>query len=436
MNSSSAIVNIILILVLIFLNGFFVAAEFGLVKVRSSRVDELVIQGHKRARMAKSVVNHLHTYLSVCQLGITLTSLGLGWVGEPTVAHLLEHPLTRVGLGGAVDTIAYIISFVVITYVHIVLGEMTPKSLAIHRAEAVVLNSAPVLTILGRLMHPFIWMLNGSANAFLKFLGMNVSGEEGEAYTEHELRILMNESHKSGLIDSTEMSLLDNIFEYSDRVAREIMIPRIDIIAIFCGDTREDILQLIEHHEHTRYPVAQGDKDHIIGYIHIRDLYMRVRDANGSVNDYLRPILKVPETTEIHDVLRRMQKHKTQIAIVVDEYGGTAGLVTLEDIIEELVGEIQDEFDNEQVPVVQSDHGYSVDGHLLIDDVAALLGIEFHFVDVDTIGGFIRSRLPKIPEQGDAVDYDRFTFTVERAEHGRISRVRITKLGAQHSCDV
>ncbi|GMA64978.1 hemolysin family protein [Alicyclobacillus fastidiosus] len=424
MNSTSALVNIILIFVLVFLNGFFVAAEFGLVKVRSSRIDELVTQGHKRARMAKGVIAHLHTYLSVCQLGITLTSLGLGWIGEPTVAHLLEGPLTRVGLGDAVDTISYIVSFVVITYVHIVLGEMTPKSLAIHRSDAVVLNAAPVLSVLSKLMYPFIWVFNGSANAFLRFSGMNVTEEDGEAYTEHELRILMNESHKSGLIDSTEMALLDNIFEYSDRIAREIMIPRVDIIAISADASEQEIMRLITEHEHTRYPVADGDKDHIIGYIHVKDMY--VRESGRNVMDCIRPMIKVPETTEIHDVLRDMQKSRTQIAIVVDEYGGTAGLVTMEDIIEELVGEIQDEFDDELAPVVKLGQEYSVDGRLLMDEVVDLLGLAFHPIDVDTVGGFVISRLRKIPEQGDSVVQGEFTFTVERAEQGRVTRVRIS----------
>jgi CBS domain containing-hemolysin-like protein len=429
-NSGLTLLNLFLVIFLVFLNGFFVAAEFAMVKIRSSRLSQLVAEGSRRAKIAQQVTNHLDAYLSACQLGITLSSLGLGWIGEPAIAELLLAPLSALGIPSvAVHTISFIIAFSIITFLHIVLGELAPKSLAIHRAEGTVLAVARPLVWFYKTMYPFIWMLNGTANLMLRMFGIAPAKEGELAHTEEEIRILMTQSHKSGLIDNTEMALFDNIFEFSDRIAREIMVPRIDMVTVDIDDSQEVIRRIIETERHTRYPVSQGDKDHILGFVHVKDLYLQL-DQNQpfSIRNILRKVIMVSEAAEISSILKRMQKNKTQIAVVVDEYGGTAGLITMEDIMEELVGEIQDEFDNELAPIIKTQVGYSVEGRVLIDEINDLLGIDLDQDEVDTIGGWMYAVLAKTPELGDSVQKANHRFVIEKMEDRRIERIAIEKL--------
>jgi len=423
--------NLFLVFFLVFLNGFFVAAEFAMVKIRSSRISQLVAEGNPRAKVAQKMTNNLDAYLSACQLGITLASLGLGWIGEPAIAHLIEEPLAYFGVPDiAIQTIAFVIAFAIITFLHIVLGELAPKSLAIQRAEGTILLIARPLILFHKLMYPFILLLNGTANKFLKWMGVEPVKEGELAHTEEEIRILVNQSHRSGLIDNTEMALFDNIFEFSDRIAREIMVPRVDMVTIDIEDSHEEILQKIEQERHTRYPVSQGDKDHIIGYVHVKDLYLQMnRNQKFSIKDILRSVTMVSEAAEISSALKQIQKNRTQIALVIDEYGGTAGLITVEDIIEELVGEIQDEFDNEELsPIQKTKEGYRVEGRVLVEEVNDLLGIEINDVDVDTIGGWMYSILSKKPETGDFVKKTGFLFTIEKIDENRIEQISIQRL--------
>lgn len=429
-NSGLTLFNLFLVIFLVFLNGFFVAAEFAMVKIRASRLSQLVAEGSRRAKIAQQVTKHLDAYLSACQLGITLSSLGLGWIGEPAIAELLLAPLGALGVPSvAVHTISFIIAFSIITFLHIVLGELAPKSLAIHRAEGTVLAVARPLVWFYKIMYPFIWLLNGTANLMLRMFGITPAKEGELAHTEEEIRILMTQSHKSGLIDNTEMALFDNIFEFSDRIAREIMVPRIDMVTLDIDDSQEAIRQIIEKERHTRYPVAQGDKDHILGFVHVKDLYLQL-DQNQpfSIRNILRKVIMVSEAAEISSILKRMQKNKTQIAVVVDEYGGTAGLITMEDIMEELVGEIQDEFDNELAPIIKTQVGYSVEGRVLIDEINDLLGIDLDQDEVDTIGGWMYAVLAKTPVEGDSVQKANHQFVIEKMEDHRIERISIEKL--------
>lgn len=413
------------------MNGFFVAAEFAMVKIRSSRLAQLVEEGNRKAKIAQKITENLDAYLSACQLGITLASLGLGWVGEPAVARLIEKPLENLGVSQvAIHTIAFIIAFSMITFLHIVLGELAPKSLAIQRTEGTVLNVVRPLVWFQRLMYPFIWVLNGTANAMLKWAGIEPAKAGELAHTEEEIRILVSQSHKSGLIDNTEMTLFDNIFEFSERIAREIMVPRVDMVTIDVNDTHEDVVRKIEQEHHTRYPVTQGDKDHIIGFVHIKDLYLQMnRNEDFSIKKILRSVIMVSEAAEISSVLKEMQKNRSQIAVVVDEYGGTAGLITMEDIIEELVGDIHDEFDNEEIPEIQkTNDGYSVEGRVLLKEINDLLGTEIDDVDVDTLGGWMYSVLSKKPVKGDTVQKEGYLFTIEKIDENRIERIGIRRL--------
>ncbi|WP_309271270.1 hemolysin family protein [Paenibacillus sp.] len=419
--------NLIWVVILVLLNGFFVSAEFAMVKIRSSRVETLVDEGRKGAVFARNIVSNLDAYLSACQLGITLASLGLGWLGEPAVASLVRPLIHALGFGEAtVHGIAVIIAFLIITILHIVLGELAPKSMAIRNAESVVLISAAPMVYFNKLMYPFIWVLNGLANALLRMLRIAPASESDSAHTEEEIRILMKESNKNGLIDNTELALVDNIFDFTETTGREIMIPRTEMICLNTQLSREENLEIAYEGMRTRYPVCDGDKDHIIGFIHIKDL---LRSTATEYNTLIRPILAVPESIQISDLLKLMQRGKTQIAILIDEYGGTSGLVTLEDIMEEIVGEIQDEFDEER-PGIEKVHEneYSIDGLMLINEINERFDLELDTTDYDTVGGWLYSRIEAIPPQeGQSSEVDGHIFIVEETDHKRISRIKLLK---------
>ncbi len=422
----------VIIVLLVFLNGVFVAAEFAMVKVRSSRIDTLVQEGNKRASFASRLTNHLDAYLSACQLGITLSSLGLGWIGEPAIAHMLEPWFRDLSISPSlIHPLSFIIGFSFITLIHIVLGELAPKSVAIRKAEMVTLLVAWPLVLFRRLMSPFIWLLNGTANLILKPFGIDINEDSNSAHTEEEIRILMKESHKSGLIDNTELTLVDNIFDFADTNAREIMIPRTEMICLYGNMSFAENKEIALREMHTRYPVCETDKDSIIGFVHIKDL-LRVPDhANPDIRDLMRPITSVPESMPISALLKLMQKKKTQIAMLIDEYGGTAGLVTLEDIMEEIVGEIQDEFDEERPEIEKKDENtYSVSGLVLIEEVNNLFGLDIPTDDYDTIGGWIYSQVEIPPKKNQAVESEDGTvrFVIEETDHLRVSRVTVIRL--------
>ncbi|MBP1999862.1 CBS domain containing-hemolysin-like protein [Paenibacillus shirakamiensis] len=415
------------IFVLIVLNGFFVSVEFAMVKIRSSRLDTLVDEGRRNARTARRILNNLEGYLSACQLGITFCSLGLGWLGGPYVASLLTPLFHGLGwTGSSAHAVALLIAFLLITTLHIVFGELAPKTIAIRKSENVTLVLARPLSFFYKLMYPFIWILNNLANGILRLLGIAPTSEQDHLHTEEEIRVLMKESHESGLIDSSDLTLVDNIFEFTDTTAREIMIPRTEMICLYSQNTLEENLEIALEGMRTRYPVCDNDKDHIIGFIHIKDL---IRTGSSDYRDYLRPMITVPDSIQIHDLMKRMQRGKTQIALLIDEYGGTSGIVTLEDIVEQIVGEIQDEFDEERPGFEQSgENSYSIDGLMLIEAVNDRFGLEMDSEDYDTIGGWLYSRIEVLPPKvGQSVEFAEFFFIVEETEQKRISRVKLIK---------
>lgn len=432
MDSIPILLNLLLVAFLVILNGFFVAAEFALVKVRHTRLAQLVNEGNTRAVYAQKVTQKLDGYLSACQVGITLASLGLGWVGEPAIAHMIIEPLlSNFQLPDyIISTISFGVAFAVITFLHIVLGELAPKSLAIQKAEGTSLWVAVPLIVFYKLFYPAIWFLNGTANRLLKLIGLEPVSEHEAAHTEEEIRLLVNQSHESGHIDQTEKTLVDNVFEFSETVAREIMIPRIDMICLFKADSFKDNLETIQSCRHSRFPVAEDDKDNIVGFVHASDFYLAALGKKEVViEDMLRPVLTVPESMEISQVLRKLQKHRSQLAIVIDEYGGTAGMVTMEDILEEIVGDIQDEFDlNVRAEIEKSEKGLSVAGKVLLDDLNDHLPFELESEEVDTVGGWVYSKLNEGIAVGKTVKYEGHLFTITDMDAHRITRVAIAKL--------
>ncbi|WP_080836864.1 hemolysin family protein [Cohnella massiliensis] len=426
----SIVWNLVIVAFLVFLNGFFVAAEFSLVKVRQSRLTQLVNEGNLKARYALKVNRKLDAYLSATQLGITLASLGLGWTGEPAIAELIVEPLLyqlHVTNEAVIHTVSGIIAFIVITFAHIVLGELAPKSLAIQKSEGVSLWLSWPLLMFYRLFMPVIWVLNGAANSLLSLFGVRPASEHEAAHTEEEIRILMNESAKSGIIDKEEMTLFDNVFEFADRVAREIMLPRTDMDCMFINQPFRENLKLAYAARHTRYPVAIEDKDQIIGFVHIADLFTADPDEEHDLREFLRPILSVPESMEISKVLKLMQKRKSQLAVVIDEYGGTAGMLTAETILEEIVGEIHDEFDDEPPSVLVRGEITSVEGRMLIEDVNDMFGIEIEDDEVDSIGGWLFKTLEGNIAKGRKIEFSGYMFEVSQTKGHRVQRVHIYK---------
>ncbi|QJD81837.1 HlyC/CorC family transporter [Cohnella herbarum] len=423
-------VDLVLIFALVFLNGFFVAAEFAMVKARGSRIDSLVQEGHKKAKVASHLMDHLDAYLSACQLGITLTSLGLGWIGEPAIARMLAPLFDTMSLNeNLVHPISFIIGFSLITMLHVVLGQLAPKSVAIRKAEMVTLWTATPLIYFRKVMSPFIWVLNGLAGMLLKPFGIDNSEVSSSAHTEEEIRILVKESHKSGLIDKTELTLMDNIFDFAETNAREIMIPRTEMSCLYGNLSFEENKTIALREMHTRYPVCEKDKDNIIGFVHIKDLLKVPDNSILDIRDLMRPMTTVPESMPISTLLKLMQKRKSQIAILIDEYGGTSGLVTLEDIMEEIVGEIQDEFDEERPDVEQRDDStYSINGMMLIEEVNSFFGLDISTEDYDTIGGWIYSQIENPPKKNQfVISEEGFRFTIEETDYLRISRIAVTR---------
>ncbi|MEF3302306.1 hemolysin family protein [Paenibacillus sp. GYB003] len=420
----------LLVLVLVFMNGFFVAAEFALVKVRHSRLIQLANEGSGKAKYALKVTGKLDAYLSATQLGITLASLGLGWVGEPAISRLIVEPiLAKLGFAEAVwsHTVSFVVAFCVITFLHIVLGELAPKSLAIQKSEGTSMWLSAPLMMFYKLFMPAIWLLNGAANRLLRLIGIEPASEQ-EAHTEEEIRILMNQSAKSGIIDKDEMALFDNVFEFADRLAREVMVPRTDMDCLYTNVSFEENLKTVFASKHTRYPVAKGDKDRIVGFVHISDLLTCEPDKQPDLKTFIRPILTVPESMEVSHVLRLMKKKRSQIAVVIDEYGGTAGLVTVDDIVEEIVGEMMDEFDEGRPSVEVTGGITSVDGRMLLEDINDMLHIEIEDDEVDSIGGWLfkQLELEDVPLLGAKVEYGGYAFEVAEADRLRVVRVNIT----------
>lgn len=421
---------LVLVMFLVFLNGFFVAAEFAMVKIRGTRIDYLIQEGNQRAKFARKITDNLDAYLSATQLGITLASLGLGWVGEPAIARLIKPLFASFGVTSEViiHTSSFIIAFSIITVLHIVLGELAPKSLAIRKPEEVTLAVSIPMIMFHKLFYPAIWLLNGLANKLLNLIGIQPATDQESAHTEEEIRILMKESHESGLIDKTELTLFDNIFEFAETYAREIMIPRTEMVCLYSELSFEENKQIAIEEKHTRYPVAKPDKDNIVGFIHIKDLL--IKNKTNDLESIIRPIMTVPDSMPISTLLKLMQKKRTQMALLIDEFGGTAGLVTVEDIIEEIVGDIQDEFDEERPAIEEINEGtYSIDGLLLIDELNEALQLDIESENHDTIGGWIYSQVESPPKKNQKIIYnDHYEFIIDEVDHMRISRIILRRL--------
>ena len=416
---------------LIVLNGLFVAAEFAFVKIRATQVDSLEREGKAAAGMVRAATGRLDAYLAVCQLGITISSLGLGWLGEPAVATVIEPLFGLLGIPeGMLHPIALAIAFGIIVSLHVVFGQLAPRIIAVQSAEETSLFVAPFMRFFYYLLLPGAALFNGIANAFIRLLGYSPTSGAADTHTEDEIRTLVRRSARQGMLEQDEEEMVGAVFELNDKVAREIMVPRPDVVSLPAEMDLRKLVSVAAAGNYTRYPVYEGGSpDRIVGAVHVKDV-LRVVESEGGLNadlsagDLAREVLVVPENRPIDGILEEFQRQELQMAIVIDEWGSFEGVFTLEDIIEEIVGEIRDEFDEEE-PAVRKlpDGSYSIDGRIPIGVVNEALGSEFESEDFDTIGGLVLGQLGRAPEVGDEVHLDSFLLCVDEVDGPRVAQV-------------
>lgn len=430
------LLDFLLTLLLVLLNGFFVAAEFALVKVRASQLDIKAQKGSKRAKMGKSLLDKLDAYLSATQLGITLASLALGWIGERVVAAMITSVFHSSGSSLDTDTIHGIsipIAFTLITFMHITFGEQIPKMVGIKFPLETTLLIAWPMRVFYFVFGPFIWLLNKSSNLFLRLLGIKSMGDE-EVHTEEELRLILTESEEGGAIKPSENELIQNVFDFDDRIVRQILVPTGRVVALDVESGRDEIIKKIIEEGFSRLPVYLGDINNVIGIVHSKDLLKAVIDNKyKSIKDIMRPVHFVPESMKINELLRDFQKHHIQMAVVTNEFGSTAGVITMEDIIEELVGEIQDEHDEEKPNVEQkSDTEFIVNAQSSIVDVNNILPIAIpespHY---ETVSGYVNYIFGRIPAVNDKREKDGYEITILKRSRQTIETIRLRVLGTQ-----
>jgi CBS domain containing-hemolysin-like protein len=418
----------------------FVAAEFSLVKIRATQVEKLVEENRSTAGLVENATNKLDAYLAVCQLGITISSLGLGWIGEPAVANLIEPLFETFGIPeGILHPVALAVSFTIISFFHVVFGELAPKTVAIQSPESTSLFIAPFMNFFYYLLLPFTIVFNGTANLFTRMLGYPPASDTDETHSEEEIRSLLAQSSRSGVVEEDEAQMIGGVFELDDKPAREIMVPRPDVVSLPADADLSHLISVAGAGNYTRYPIfEESEPDRIVGAVHVKDLLRVVKDAEGIVSDVtardvMRDVLTVPENRPIDDILEEFQKQEIQMAIVIDEWGSFEGLFTIEDIIEEIVGEIRDEFDEEE-PAVQEldDGGYTVDGRLPLGVVNNALDTEFESDDFETIGGLVLGLLGRPPDVGDEVRANGHVLHVDETDGPRVAQVIVRQSSENH----
>jgi CBS domain containing-hemolysin-like protein len=425
---------IALALCLVLGNAFFVAAEFSLVRIRVTRLDQLSASGNRRAIRAREMVKRINDYLSACQLGITLASLALGWIGEPAFSHLIKLVLAPLGLDDIawIRTVEVVIAFAVITYLHLLLGEIVPKSLALQYTEEIALATSWPMSLFFRVTRPFNKLCNWSYDIVQRALNLPPPEERANVHSPEELRLLLHESHRSGTLTLAERELLENAFDFSDRTVRQVMRPRGEIAYLSIQESLEKSLERAKKNGYTRYPLCADDVDHVVGLIHVKDLLWPEHELKSPKDlvEVKRDILFVPEMIGIPALLTEMRRKKVLMAIAVDEYGVVSGICTMEDILEELVGEIQDEFDQEHPEIRPTkDGGFLVEGTVLIEDLNRRLLLAVSDQANDTVSGHILSRLGRMASAGDSLNVENYLVRIVEVKNLRISKLLFTPIG-------
>ena len=416
---------------LLLLNGFFVGAEFALIAARRSQLEHLAEEGNRRARLALRSVRELSLMLAGAQLGITMASLGLGALAEPAVARLIEAPLDSAGLSpGLVHSLSFAIALTIVVFFHMVIGEMAPKNIAIAEPQRSALWIAPPFRLYTTLFRPFIVLLNLLANAGVRLFRIEPQDELLTAHSAEEIGLMISEAARGGMIDRFEQVLLTGAVRFSRRDAGSVMVPRTEVVAIPLDATPTDVENLVRTEGHSRYPVHAGDLDNIVGFFHAKDL-LRIRpdDRNRPLpRGFIRRMLVVPESHRLHPLLIDMKRERSHFALVIEEHGGTAGIVTLEDVLEELVGDIQDEYDEDELGVIRLDtNRYLVPGTLRIDEAERALGLDLPEGEYETVAGFLMDRLGRIPKRRDGVEHDGWRLQVRSMQRRRVVQVVVER---------
>ena len=432
--------DLIIVLLLVAFNGFFVAAEFALVKIRLSEIEVLAQDGSRTAQVVRNILHSLDTYLSSCQLGVTLGSLGLGWFSERTVAALLEPLVLSLGFSAETSHLVAIpVAFVIMTFLLITAGELVPKFVALQKYRQVALAIGIPLVVFYRVFRPFIWLLNVSANLMLRCIGIRVSNEQGGSITEPELRMTLVTMVAGGQVTRRERRIMENVLDLEEKVARRYMLPRNQIVYLNQHDAKETKLRVIAESGHTRFPLCNEDLDQIVGIVHVKDLFRHLFDEQGSsgLEEIARDPLFLPETIRLDALLLEFQRRNTVLAVLVDEFGTVSGMITLENVLEELVGPIQDEFDSEAPLIVRTGpHRFEVEASCPVDQVIRACGLQLpDELTSDTTGGVMIELLGHIPRQGEQVRAGAHLMTALRVLPTRVQRLRIDRMAGPAGTD-
>ena len=431
-----SVLKLLAVFALVAVNGVFVAAEFALVSVRPTRIDQLAAEGNRRARLVKRAMADPNRFISAAQVGITMASLGLGWLAEPAVAELLV-PIFKPVLGSegkiGAHLIAGILALFIITLLHIVLGEQVPKMISLQRSESSIMSIAPIVSAIAVPFRPLIALLYWLTAAVLGLLGLKWEGEQHLVYSEDELKMMITASHQRGILDENEEAMIHRVFGFAEIVTEQVMVPRTEIEAIPIDSTLDEVMHRLADTGHSRYPVYGENIDDVRGVFHAKDLfqlYARNQQHRFSLRRMMRVPLMVAESTNLDDLLTRMKRERSQVAIVIDEYGGTAGMVTLEDVLERIIGDVQDEFETDGDDIVVDDEAgtSSVSGLLSLEDINERFHLDLDDPYYNTIGGFVFGQLGRRPEIGDMIEANEVQLTVTGLDGLRIARLRLNRL--------
>lgn len=434
--------NWLIVFVLLLVNGFFVSAEFAIVRARRAKIEQLTKDGNVDAKLALKALEDMNFFIAAVQVGVTIASIGIGWFGSPTIEKMMDPILSNLPSSYVylTHTITAVVAFLVVTFLHVVIGEQVPKCIALQYPEKISLYVAKPMDIFMTISKPFVWVLNVACNAILRLFRIPVSTAR-VVHTIEDLDLMVNTSYDEGVLNETEKDMIHNVFKFSDLTAREVMIPRTDMVCVPIGMSIEELNKVATENQYTRYPVYDGDIDHITGLIHVKDLYsLSIKDKVCPIEKIQRKVLLVPETITMDNLVREFKKNKSQMAVVVDEFGGTSGIITLEDVLEEIFGDVQDEFDEEtefDIKEIKPNH-YLANGMMRLDELANYFDLpddKLEDDDVDTIAGLVVKELGRLAQLDDVVKYHEFTFTVKEVDGARITKLLVVRDESQETTE-
>ena len=432
---STIIVNSIIVFLLLLVNAFFVSAEFAIVRARKTKIEQLNKEGNIDAKLALKALDDVNFFIAAVQVGVTIASIGIGWFGSPTVERILAPVLAHIPSGQVyvAQIITAILAFLVITFLHVIIGEQVPKCIALQYPEKISLYVAKPMDAFMTISKPFVWLLNKSCNGILKVLKIPVNPSLKTVHTIDDLDMFVESSYDEGVLNETEKDMFHNVLQFSDLTAHEVMTPRTDMICVPIDTPIEELNKIATENQYTRYPVYDGDIDHITGLVHVKDLFMlSLKNETSPIEKIQRKIPLVPETITLDKLVIMFKKQRAQMAVVVDEFGGTSGIITLEDVLEEIFGDVQDEFDIDEEKDIKEvgDNQYIATGTMRLDELAKFFDIpdeDLEVEDVDTIAGLVVKELERIAKVGDSVEYGNFTFTVKEIDGARITKIHLDK---------